>query len=62
MKFSIDELPINEPIFNREWMLKNVLNFNEKELDMWEEQLRHERIIKQRILKLNKIINEINKK
>ena len=53
---------INEPLFNKEWMLKNMIGFNEEELNMWEEQIRHERIIEQRILKLNKIINEINKK
>ena len=55
------ESTINEPVFNREWMLKNILNFNEEELNMWEEQIRHERIMEQRILKLNKIINGINK-
>ena len=53
---------INEPFFNKDWILKNLMNFSEDDLNMMEEQLRHERIMEQRILKLNKIINEINKK
>ena len=51
---------INEPLFNKEWMLKNMIGFNEEELNMWEEQIRHERIMEQRILKLNKLRNESN--
>ena len=54
------DLTRNEPYFNKEWVLKN-MGFSEEDLNMMEEQIRHERIMKQRILKLNKIINEINK-
>ena len=56
------ELTINEPFFNKDWVLKNIFNFNEEDLRIMEEQIRYERIIEQRILKLNKIINELNKK
>jgi hypothetical protein len=53
---------INKPFFNKDWILKNMIGFSEDDLRMMEEQLRHERIMNQRILKLNKIINELNKK
>ena len=56
------ELTINEPFFNKDWVLKNIFNFNEEDLRIMEEQIRYERIIEQRILKLNKIITELNKK
>jgi len=56
------ESTINEPYFNKDWILKNLIGFSEDDLNMMEEQIRHERIMEQRILKLKKIINEIRKK
>ena len=56
------ELTVNEPFFNEEWMLKKFLNFNDEDLRIMEEQIRDERIMKERISKLNKIINELGKK
>lgn len=56
------ELTVNEPFFNKEWMLKKFLNFNDEDLRIMEEQIRDERIMKERISKLNKIINELGKK
>lgn len=51
---------INEPTFSKDWILKNIINFNKEDLILMEEEIRHERIMKQRILKLNKIRNESN--
>ena len=56
------ELTVNEPFFNKEWMLKKFLNFNDEDLRIMAEQIRDERIMKERISKLNKIINELGKK
>jgi hypothetical protein len=56
------ELSINEPYFNKDWVLKNIIGFSDEDLRIMEEQIHHEKIIEQRILKLNRIINEINKK
>ncbi len=55
------DLRINQPYFNKDWILKNMMGFSEDDLRMMEEQFRHERIMNQRILKLNKIINGLRK-
>ena len=54
------ESTINEPFFDKDWILINLMNFNEEDLRIIEEENRHERLMRQRILKLNKIRHEIN--
>lgn len=47
---------------DKDYILRRIIGLTETDLRSMKEQIGHERIINQRILKLNRIINEIDKK
>jgi hypothetical protein len=47
------------PYFNVNWLLKNMLKFDEKDIREYKEDIKHKHLMEQRIKKINKIRNDI---
>ncbi len=59
---SIDDYRFNTRQFSTEWILKTMMNFSPEDFRMAQEQEKHQRTMEQRILKMNKINENLKRK